>query len=248
MQAALISPISLLGHTEIPSTQYHLVLPHLLSRPKYRQHFRKAEGFKILDNGVAEGVHTHAELLFDLAEVVGADEIVVPDVMMHADATINHADRFQSHITPQREATYSFMGVCQGNSLDEILECADALHRLGYINTFGIPRCYGNAFGVAARGLVYKYLWEAYGDSHEYHFLGCTKHMNELELLKNYPEVRGIDSSLPFVLAMEGLNFQDEEYVDRQPAYFDRHFSDGQRRHAATNVRHFIEAASGGAV
>jgi hypothetical protein len=229
-------------------------LPHLLSRPRYRHFFRKVEGLKILDNGTAESRLAHADLLFDLAQYVGADEIVVPDTMMDMATTILQAERFRSHITPQRVRSYRFMGVLQGESMDEIMHCADAFVELDYISTFGIPRCYANKYGPDSRSAIYYHLYEEYGELYDYHFLGCSKHIDELELLGVLCRgARSIDSSLPFVLAMEGLNFQDGEYVDRQPGYFDRQFSAEQRHRARINCERFIKSVgrtetSGGAL
>lgn len=83
MEIATILPTKYLGMRE--DGQYNMCLAHLMDRPAYRDFFREQsrKGFFVLmDNGVVEtNEPLKMEELIEIAEDIGATEMVLPDAI-----------------------------------------------------------------------------------------------------------------------------------------------------------------------
>src|SRR5687768_7884360 len=143
MEVALIPPTSLLW-TIGNMTRYHMIIPEALSVPGpsggvYRDFYRGAPGYKMLDNGAAEGKQVPPTDLIRTAYALGVDEIVVPDSMMDGPETILKLGEFSWAASDH--PNFKYMAVCQGKDPVEFDNTMTFLLRQEWINTIAFPRC-----------------------------------------------------------------------------------------------------------
>lgn len=209
MLFAPIVPISLLE--EIRSSPYHMVLAPLCRFKEYFQFYRSIKAFKILDNGVAEGVNTSIEDLLLLADEMQADEVIAPDVYGDMHKTRQKLVGFM----PFAE-NYNVMAVLQCNTWNEFDVIFHEALDLG-VSTLALPRVMCDSLGPSARVAAAE-LIRRFSDI-PIHALGCTKHMREARDLARQGIVRGIDSSAPVVNGLANLGIRDT-YVERPVDFF----------------------------
>lgn len=246
MQVALISPTSLLD--KVPATGYHLILPQLLSQPEYRHFYQTVGGYKILDNGIAEGLVYRGTDLLEMAQMVGADEIVVPDVIGSRQDTITEVERFFGTIADHAlRGKFNYMVVCQGKDLTETKSCIDdiaELQKVLPIGAIGIPRAITNIAGVGTRSYLAGYI-EALMPHIPIHFLGHSKFMIEGKTLaatsREISSVRGIDTSMPAVMGIAETDLDATGWVEpRQQNFFEGELSERQVSNILRNCDDFL--------
>ncbi len=224
MQVALIYPPALLKkHGE--RTRYHLVLPHLYQEKRYRDFYRKRSSngdYIILDNGAAEDLEFGHKHLHTVAEGIGAHEIVVPDTLGDANDTIAKGLAFSRYT----RTGYRYMMVAQGSTVMECVQTIDMIAtdtKFMYVTAIGIPRLI-NHEDRHARFKVANFI-EKY-DYHrviEIHYLGADKHLDEVGYLAGTGVGRGIDTSAPIYMAMEGLVLANmDPWFPRPNDYFQK--------------------------
>lgn len=224
MRVALIPPVTYMG--DIERSQYQLVLP--LNNLTYQYHYRMARlrgSYLILDNGAAEGKALEGPELVDLASQLMVHEVVVPDVVGNCKATIEAAKAFEEYARPSH---FNHMGVIQGQTFEELEKCIEAFGEMEWINTFGIPRHLLTTLDeVSARVWCCEYIRErnGYFNAYDIHLLGTNpKYMNELgryqEKFNRY-DVRGVDTSAPYVYANERHLLDYGNEVHRPEGYFE---------------------------
>jgi len=209
---------------------------------KYLNHYKGGHDFKILDNGVAEGLPTDPALLFQYAQELSVHELVVPDVMGDCDATIDLALDFKKHVRPG----FQYMGVAQGKSLAEVIKCATALDKMGYMSTLGIPRVLNRVIHKAFRqSFLENVLPRQVFDFVDYHCLGTSEWTREVKALAdlNNPKLRGIDTSLPCVMGLIDRRLDEHEYVGRTGDFFGIIPTDWQFQQCHRNCSLFLEWA-----
>lgn len=214
MKLALITPIDLLDLAGL--SDYHLILPHLFDNERYRRFYTDAVGFKILDNGAAEGVHTDYHELHDLGLAFGVDEVVVPDVLGDCEATIDLARRFEPHVRGE----FRYVGVAQGRTITDLVKCITYFEHCDWISTLALPRLINKMHRTQRFSLIEPIVKEFKFDA--IHCLGASEWIREVVAIDSLNVVRGMDTSLPVVLGLEGVACRDDIYVPRQPDYFDR--------------------------
>jgi hypothetical protein len=188
--------------------------------PYYRKFYQEAEGFKLLDNGEAEGSPCPLDKLFDIAYKVKADEIVIPDTIKDWRATVQQANEFRPYAENHRE--YRYMGVVQGDDYESFSRCLEGFILLDYIDTIGVPRHMVQTLGSDAARIGFVDMMDAEFASMPVHCLGANSNVKEVQMLKHHRNVRGIDTSLPFVLGIENVDIETGLYFDRQPDFFER--------------------------
>lgn len=201
MRVAFITPVSLLYTTS--ECDYHLVLPQPLRRYSgYYTFYKSAYGYKILDNGEAEGLPTDPAVLFAMAQMIQANEIVIPDVIGNSELTMKRLREF----APLAEAhpEFKYMGVLQGDDRLSVRRCMDALIECPYVHTIGVPK---HLSKLTNRVTLVRAL-EADSDK-EIHMLGCAPHaLHEVRTLAETTRARGIDTSLPTFAALWGFDIK----------------------------------------
>lgn len=232
IKLALIPPIAHVN--SIRNTDYQLLLPQLLSNPRYVHAYLRARrdgAFMILDNGIAEGVQTSIGELHAKARMMMVNEIVVPDTLGDLESTILQAKQYEA--SALRE--FRYMGVVQGKTLAECYDCIRAFGELPYICTLGIPRHLLTTINKDARALIVAFVRRNFGWRFAVHLLGTSReYMKEFE---NYGQhyqdqgVRGVDTSAPYVYALAGATLVDNIRTERPDNYFDCIIADSNLAH-----------------
>lgn len=186
------------------------MLPHLFQEKRYRDFYQKRsrEGdYVILDNGAAEDLEFGHKHLHTIAKAVGAAEIVVPDTLGDANDTIAKGLAFSRYT----QTGFRYMMVAQGTTVNECVNTIDFIvTNLGYVTAIGIPRLL-NYKDRHARFKVAKFIEErGYDQALEIHYLGADKHLDEVGYLAETGVGRGIDTSAPIYMAMEGRELESD--------------------------------------
>lgn len=246
MKCAIITPHSML---ELSSPDYHLVLAQELlkealqeadQRP-YTDFFAEAQGYKILDNGAAEGetISDPGQLL-GCARQINADEIVVPDVIGDAMATAATVKLFEKHTLPDE---FNYMAVVQGSTMQEILRMVQLYEELEWITTIALPRHLLKTFGDDIRMHLARIIQnETRFKKENIHCLGAGSWTQEVRALARQDLVRGMDTSLPINFGLLGHPVTDDLIIKRQPDYFSRTLTrtDPLWRLISDNVRTYL--------
>lgn len=219
-------------------SRMHMALAHLVGEPGYEQYTeffanRKKGSYCILDNGVIEGQPMPIETILKKAEMIHADEIVLPDAYKDSQKTIEMVDEAFAYLKKKNALfKYKCMVVPQGDSMDAWLYCAKHLitHYGMLINTIGIPKhlidtCKErDARLYAISDLNDEVCLEGF----DIHLLGCWKTPLEVLTIAKaseqgiIPEIRSCDSAIPYVYARSGLRFSDDDRPDSDPIEFQK--------------------------
>ena len=194
---------------DIKDDTYFMALSHLCTNLRYLSFYqdRAAEGkYVILDNSTVELGHPvdPAEYLYN-AEVMGADEVLLPDYLYDLERTIDEGVAFLKYYTT-KDYRCRIMAVPQGRNINQWLDCASIMVQWPEVTRLGISRRYrGMTRKNAAEGL--RDLCERYGRPDiTIHLLGCHE-MPEHDVFAalQLPYVDGVDSSLPSLFSAHGL-------------------------------------------
>lgn len=244
MKLALIAPISWLATSEV--TNYQLMLPQLLQDQKYADHYRKlckrSDQYVILDNGAAEGQDKFSNAqLVGIAIYAQVNEVVVPDVLRDQVETLNRMEQFFKDIEGDKLRNdafnyddvrkLKFMGVAQGRTLQEVKDCIDIMMELHgeRLHTIALPRhLIETTEDMSARIDLSMYIFNEYTGPQggiQVHCLGAAPTYNkEMLLLGQLGTVRGMDTSMPYNYAYQGVEIDSDTAweIKRPPRYFSR--------------------------
>ena len=238
LEMASIVPQNYLNLTS--EAKMHMALAHLIAEPGYEQYteffmYRKQDAFCILDNGVIEGSPMPIETILDKAEIIKANEIVLPDAYKDKNKTIDMVDDAMRKIADRFEGEpikpFNIMVVPQGDSMDSWLICAEhIINKWGHcIDTIGIPKHLIDTCGERdARLLAISNLADLNPNISQFniHLLGCWKTPLEVLTIAKaseqgiIPRVRSCDSAIAYVYARNGLRFSDDDRPDKDPIDF----------------------------
>jgi len=218
MNIAHILPIKTIRQKP-PQRPVEMYLAHLVL--KYPELFRSVPdvlpgNIRIMDNGNYE-LHRSCSVaeLKEACEIIRPTEIVVPDVLWEAKATIKST---AEALTKVNDWPVKRMAVAQGRSFDEVLNCARALINLPGVDVLGLPKYLsyewfpGNRWSsqgrpVAAEKLLYD------NPRLEIHFLGCAGGIEEL-MHPGVHRVRSMDTSLWMLYARLGWDIGSSRPAD----------------------------------
>lgn len=273
MKAALIPPIPELAR--YGTGDFHLLLTHLLIDPAYEQHYldqRRKGAYLILDNSAHEyGEGDKALDLMRKAANIGAQEVVVPDVLFDAERTIERAVQaheawYEGRQTGMLDLAPALMYVPQGKTIEEWEECMAALISIHHHSTrhhsvrqacvLGISKDYEMWDGGIERLIEEKVVpflvaqKVKYGQMPHVHLLGWGRQLWALRTVaERWPWIRSTDSAKPFVYALKKTYLESNGKVPRYPTrprnYFDRRLNAGQRLCAEHNIQVFRQVAGG---
>lgn len=241
MHAALIPPVRDLD--AIKRQKFHLVLPQLLDLSvEYYDYYVDLETKNrhiILDNGAYEGWDYTKEQIHRLGKEIGADELVVPDVMGKQRESLE----LLRHFEPVEG--FQYMAVLQGRTAEEICEYIEELdpNQFPWLTTIGIPRhligTLITSWHLHARLKAASIIRQKYGDRYQIHFLGASPLWYfEIAEAAATGFIRSVDTSAPFYLAMNNvrLSSSTDSKVDRPVRYFERKLDSKQLVLAKANV------------
>jgi hypothetical protein len=209
---------------------YHLVLPDQMMFAPFAERLATQPGYKILDNGVAEGNLVGNMYLLDCTRANKLDEIVIPDSLGNLMKTVTLARAFMTYLDQPglqgARTAFNYMGVAQGNSYMQVHECIRQFGRLG-VNTIGLPRHLCTTIGREARYRIIQEwrtnpsLGRAVGTV--FHLLGTNPayifELRDYGKTFRQMDVRGVDTSAPFTYAMAGERLCAGERVCRPENY-----------------------------
>jgi hypothetical protein len=185
-----------------------------MTNPCYRDHYterRKAGDYIIMDNGACEGSLVGGATLMEAAKAVDAQEVVVPDVLDDAEATVRTAIEFV-HTFRKEFQKRSLMVVPHGHSDEEWLWCADQLLRRlpDWEPVIGLPKRQDYNHNGEGRRALAKFLHVEHPEV-RVHLLGSGRNLRrDLNTLGDYG-VRSMDSAAPFALAQHGKSLSAEQ-------------------------------------
>lgn len=123
------------------SQDIHMFLTHLVEKDEhYREVAIKCKGFKILDNSLIEmGSAMDPSRVIEAAKVIGANEVVLPDVFCDGLGTMT-AIQESLPIFVNEIPWCQRMAVVQGRNVEEWLDCLKYIVAQPEIDTIGIPK------------------------------------------------------------------------------------------------------------
>lgn len=211
-----VASIVPLAHLDlIEEDRYFMALSYACSSPEYVSFFRRkrSEGaYVILDNSVVEkGEPERIHPYISKAIEMDASEVLMPDYLNDPQRTLDAlGDGLM--IANRMGYTGSVMAVPQGRDQRGYMRCVKAMLEFP-INTIGISRRYTEMFEGTRKQVtldVIDTIVMAGRRDVKVHLLGCWDHpRRDFGALLSNPRVRGIDGSLPSILAREGIMLED---------------------------------------
>jgi hypothetical protein len=209
MWFAPIVPISMLNR--IKDDSYHMVLAPLCRDKTYFNFYSKVQGFKMLDNGAAEGDMVDIEELLRLHSTLGCNELIVPDEYGDMHGTLRSLRKHLPFVE-----TVQTQVVLQCRSWIEFHEMLnEAL--IAKPSAVALPRVMTRYLGPHARLQAAEKIRTT--SDIPIHALGSTTNLHEARELARQEIVRGIDSSAPVANGLAKLTLMDT-YTGRQPDFF----------------------------
>jgi hypothetical protein len=247
VKLALIPPFAYLDDTS--RTHYQLMLPHLVSHPEYEKTYRDLcadpNQFVILDNGVAEGKQIDFKEILDIADNFGVNEVVLPDVMGDAVATMNAASR--AIYVHGMHYPVHYMYVLQGQTIEEVLLSARFAASFGSVKTLGIPRHLIETLGdERARWRIADRIFRDLNRqmaTRSIHLLGMHPTVpREMEYGPRWLKhmIRGFDTSAPYNFAYYASSMSGPERVQckRPQKYFEQDAEEFQPMMVYKNIEY----------
>lgn len=260
MKTCLIPPIPDLDRFVDETFTHHLLLAHLCDIPGplghaytafYKQRAERGD-YLILDNSTKElGDAIGLEYTLALAKALGASEVVLSDIRQSAVGTLEATERDLTWLLSEGLALYQEAGkpalmiVPQGGSfpawqacLVHLLEKVETANRVlgGPPPVIGVAYAYAHLFERPFRELVYI----ARAARTPVHLLGWPRDLGVLlDIATEFPDVRSVDSSRPFVYAKAGLKVGEADYPGRDERYFIESIPVEHHRLACDNIEVF---------
>lgn len=206
----------------VKDNHYHMCLAHLVHEEnedrrwsvttdyRYTSFYRRMsdEGkFVIMDNGAAENAQLGEYELLEMYELIRPTEIVVPDTLLDSADTLWKMSKF---VAAHGDLPYRFMGVPQGKTLTEWIDCANVMMACPRINTIGISKFLNIATKnpwarLDAASAVQTFAKLSGRNDIEIHLLGCDEGPAIVKKIQQtIPMVRGCDSAFAYIAAKSG--------------------------------------------
>ena len=185
----------------------NMFLTHLVLEDKiYRETAKKSSGYKILDNSLIElGGSVLLEDVIKAAEMIGADEIVLPDVFRDGMTTFELAKKYLEKYEEEL-SKYKVMAVVHGKDITEWMVSYLLLENLPGVDVLGIPKVLDvdmKEYG-GRPGIVNEFMEHCLK---EIHLLGLWYNIRELKDYRYPNKIRSVDTSLMNLLSIQGRDF-----------------------------------------
>jgi hypothetical protein len=246
MDLAFIPPNSM--HTWINDGTVNLLLPWQLRSLK-ADFIRSVvnERYTILDNGAAEGTAVSWNQLALLVQEWGLHEVVIPDRLGDCDWTIENARQAKQLVQPLREQGVKIAAVVQGQTLAEVMKCVYAFAGWDHIDVICLPRILNKQFMPSSRyRLAESLAKDELTRDIPIHCLGSYyPHPQEMRALKDLPNVRSMDTSLPFVYGFAEryvkYGYPRKMDLQRVEGYFEYKPTPRQKEVSSANVNQCLD-------
>lgn len=270
MKAALIPPIS--GLDRFGNGNFHLLLSHLLKNRRYFRHYerqRRKGAYLVLDNSAHEfGAGDDPEVLMFNAVAIGAQEVVVPDVLENGPATVQMAvDSLETWFEQKYNIKTLFpalMYVPQGKDFAEWEDCLKELvglhlylvRKQSYHRhlVIGLSKDYevwpGGLFRLVEHLYNVRETLDRADIKMHVHMLGWGRDLWALEkIAKIHQWIRSTDSAKPFVYGLRKITLDPDQappkYPTRPENYFNRRITEAQEEICMKNAVLYRAIASG---
>lgn len=189
---------------------YHFVLSQYCTDPAYKRFYQEAHSrghFIIVDNGAAEfGASIDILTVTQVADEIGADEIILPDVLDNCERTLEYTKKALKFVPVRRRA------MCpQGKDWAEWLRCASSMFDWGCA-TLCVAKRYERFPGGRSHALelIVERDWHK---TCNIHLLGCYENpLREIGLAyRTLPEIRGVDTGAAVAYAQAGVDLGDSK-------------------------------------
>lgn len=146
----LINIVPVKNMPDFMNQPMNMFLTHLvLKNEEYRKMAQEYTGYKILDNSLIEcGSAFSIEDVCKAADLIGADEIILPDVYKKASETISlvcsSIKWLKEHRTEAWLRNHKLMAVAQGDNPESWTRCFNTLASIKEISVIGIPKVVSN--------------------------------------------------------------------------------------------------------
>lgn len=131
---------------KMPRQEYELYLTHQILKDKEKFAFLRQDkansicSYKILDNSACElGEGLDFNLVLEAAEVIGANEVVLPD-KPQSGSSLAYTLKYLKDVPDN--CPYKLAAVAQGSNIDELKTCIVQILGLKRINTIMLPKWY----------------------------------------------------------------------------------------------------------
>jgi hypothetical protein len=178
--------------------RFHLVVAQWLREKDYRVQMKvlRAQDHKfILDNGAYEfGEAMPDEEYWKIIGEFKPQIVVAPDIYRDGPGTIDRTEAFIKEMTDRyMELRFEVMGVPQGKTLTDWMKCYETMASM--VDVIGLPM--GQWYDES--GIVRSFLAKNIDalKSPRIHLLGLWN-IAELDMYKEIPRVKSIDTSFPF--------------------------------------------------
>jgi len=208
-------------------SDYPYVLGHLLNKDKeytdfYREKLKTAP-FSILDNSAFElGESIPMKDLWELGKEFEPTHLVLPDRVNDYKQTMENAIKY---LTEYKEFGQSYIGVCQGDTFEQIADCIDFYTEKG-IDIIALPFDLvpdSDYVTVRFRFLNWWYAnrYRYSGRLHKFHLLGCQNPV-EFQLYKYHQDhivrfIYSLDTSSPIVNGWLGNELGENGLTSPKP-------------------------------
>ncbi len=211
---------------KLRSSNIHLVLPHLYDVPNYVSAYvklREQGDWLMQDNSIFE-LRTSVSDLMAYSDVIGANELVVPEVLRSSTDSIYAMNQFFDSLERRTYKPIIFAAVIQGKTFMELASHYRALSTDGRIHTICIAFNYEfDAFGETEErkkqdgwnrfSIIWRLVKEGIWNSKKQHHLLGLYNPAELAMYKRVfgnvvlSSIRSNDSSSCFWHSLYGMSF-----------------------------------------
>ena len=217
MKYAHIVPTAYLNEFDKYNTMHLVLAQHIGKDEDYTDFYRSTDKYKILDNGAYENKYpVPIEELVEKACLIGADEIIIPDVFMECDETLKLLDASLKYlIEHDLDGEFKLMVAPQGKTNAEYMKCLGVMQATKEVDVIGlsflvVAQCFKEISAcedvLPNRQMLTKLIDLMGFHNKQYHLLGLGN-CKELEYQKKYPWVRGGDSSSAFTHGINDIKF-----------------------------------------
>jgi hypothetical protein len=155
------------------------------------------------------------EELIEKAFAIKANEIIIPDVFMECDETLRLLDQSLDYIRKHNIYDFKLMVAPQGKTNAEYMKCLGRMQDTAEVDVIGlsflvVAQCFKEITACTEvlpnRQMLTKLIQLLGFHDKQYHLLGLGN-CKELEYQKQYPWIRGGDSSSAFVHGSNRIKF-----------------------------------------
>lgn len=185
----------------------HMYLTHMVEKyPLYAETARNVPGYKILDNSLIElGGAVDMERLLRAAQIIDADEIILPDVFRDGQATVEAVKESLQYLYsqwPNRNWPFQLMAVAQGRDEQDWYECYRQFLDMPDISVIGVPKVLAKMHPQGRPHFVNE-LCNLFAKPH--HLLGVWYSLSELAEYRDLRHIRSCDTVILGYMAKYGM-------------------------------------------